>query len=348
MKLSPANCNYSSKNGEEYRMLYFIEFLRAIAVALITNSHFKGVYPIDMLAFGGGLGVALFYIISGYLLANIKTDTKFSGWYIKKIIRLYIPLWIVKIIQLIFSDIKINSTGDFIREFIFTTGYWFTASLVAFYILYYVYMKYIYLKYGNKSFYIAFGILFIGYTLFYITKLPIGAYSLGNMEIHEFSVETPYIISQFIWFGCMLLGAFLRKRPSEEPAVKKKWLYLILAGFSVFLFFLIRVLENKTFDFLEYFLAVPYFGFAYYIFKCFALMENTFINIKENILGKFILLISSTTLEIYYVQQFLISIFAEYVFPLNFVLLVVSIVLLGVGLHFISKFIIKKAEEILK
>lgn len=323
-------------------MLYFIEFLRAIAVALITNSHFKGVYPTDMLSFGGGLGVALFYIISGYLLANIKTDTKFFSWYIKKIIRLYVPIWIIKIIQLLFSDIKINSLGDFIKEFIFTTGYWFTASLLVFYVLYYLFMKYAYLKYGNKSFYVAFGVLFIGYTLSYITKWPIGAYSLGNMEIHEFSVETPYIISQFIWFACMLLGAFFRKRPIEESVVKKKWIYFILAAFSIFIFFLIRILENKNFNFLEYFLAVPYIGFAYYIFKCFALMENTFINIKENILGKFILLISSTTLEIYYVQQFLISIFAEYVFPFNFVLLVVSIILLGVSLHFISNLIIKR------
>lgn len=37
----------------------------------IANSHFKGVYPTDLLSFGGGFGLALFYMISGFLLADM-------------------------------------------------------------------------------------------------------------------------------------------------------------------------------------------------------------------------------------------------------------------------------------
>ena len=59
-------------------MIQFIEVLRAIATALIANSHFKGVYPTDLLSFGGGFGLALFYMISGFLLAKIKRITKFT------------------------------------------------------------------------------------------------------------------------------------------------------------------------------------------------------------------------------------------------------------------------------
>lgn len=73
-------------------MIQFIEVLRAIATALIANSHFKGVYPTDLLSFGGGFGLALFYMISGFLLANIKRSTKFTEWYFKKVARLYISI----------------------------------------------------------------------------------------------------------------------------------------------------------------------------------------------------------------------------------------------------------------
>ena len=46
-------------------MIAFIEVSRAIATAFIANSHFKGVYPTDILSFRGGFGLALFYMISG-------------------------------------------------------------------------------------------------------------------------------------------------------------------------------------------------------------------------------------------------------------------------------------------
>lgn len=82
-------------------MFYFIEYLRAIATLLVANSHFKGVYPNDILSFGGGFGLALFYMISGFLLANIQNDTKLYKWYLPKLMRLYIPLFIVRIIEII-------------------------------------------------------------------------------------------------------------------------------------------------------------------------------------------------------------------------------------------------------
>lgn len=36
-------------------MLHYIELLRAFATVLVANSHFKGVYPNDILSFGGGV-----------------------------------------------------------------------------------------------------------------------------------------------------------------------------------------------------------------------------------------------------------------------------------------------------
>ena len=41
-------------------MLFFITMLRAIAACLITNSHYTGIYPTDIIANGGLLGDVIF------------------------------------------------------------------------------------------------------------------------------------------------------------------------------------------------------------------------------------------------------------------------------------------------
>ena len=98
-------------------MIQFIEVVRAIATMLIANSHFNGVYPTDLLSFGGGFGLALFYMISGFLLANIKPNAKLTSWYTKKVVRLYIPLVILKLIEMLIGYLKIETVGQFFREF---------------------------------------------------------------------------------------------------------------------------------------------------------------------------------------------------------------------------------------
>lgn len=41
-------------------MILFIEFLRALAACLITNAHYTGIYPTDLIANGGLLGDVIF------------------------------------------------------------------------------------------------------------------------------------------------------------------------------------------------------------------------------------------------------------------------------------------------
>ena len=45
-------------------MVFFVDLLRALATALITNSHYGSVYPISILANGGLLGNIIFFAIS--------------------------------------------------------------------------------------------------------------------------------------------------------------------------------------------------------------------------------------------------------------------------------------------
>ncbi len=53
-------------------MIFFIDLLRALAMALITNSHYTGVYPTDLVASGVVLGDVLFFAVSGFCLSNIS------------------------------------------------------------------------------------------------------------------------------------------------------------------------------------------------------------------------------------------------------------------------------------
>lgn len=117
-------------------MYSFIELLRAIAALLITNSHFDGVYPWNI-SWGGCPGVALFFTITGFLLVRSVEKDKFFPWWVKKVIRLYIPLTIVNLIVVL-----IGYREPSVQRFLFPIqSYWFVAALIILYIPFYVVMK---------------------------------------------------------------------------------------------------------------------------------------------------------------------------------------------------------------
>lgn len=210
-------------------MIQFIEVVRAIATMLIANSHFKGVYPADLLSFGGGFGLALFYMISGFLLANIKPNAKLTSWYTKKVVRLYIPLVILKLIEMLIGYLKIETVGQFFREFVFPAS-WFGASMLILYLVYYWIVKFLYAKKGMPSIWIVDIFGAISFLLMFVTKSKVGMFSLETLQIVDsFGIETPYIISLPIWLISMLIGFQLRKRYDNlktKQKGQKKWLYI--------------------------------------------------------------------------------------------------------------------------
>ena len=42
-------------------MIFFVTVLRAVAACIITNAHYTGVYPTDLIANGGLLGDVMFF-----------------------------------------------------------------------------------------------------------------------------------------------------------------------------------------------------------------------------------------------------------------------------------------------
>ena len=317
-------------------MYVFIDYLKSIAALLIANSHFKGIYPNDIFSFGGGFGLSIFYIVSGYLLSNINKETKFYKWYLKRLLRIYIPLLLFYLVSLLIMH---KFSISYLLKCVIFPGNWFCNSMIVMYLLYYFFVKYIYNKYGNKSIYILLSILFAIYSMLYIFKPQIATFSLEGLKfVDSFTIETPYFITQFGWFSCMLLGLLIRK---EDITCNTRFnLVFILA--SVILFFGIKMtIKMNILSFLSYFLVLVYVFFGYSMFVYFKSKEQLLNQKCKTVLYKIVKIISSCTIEILYTQFIWINIAKDIVFPLNLLFLVVSISISSYILHKISDFIYK-------
>jgi len=89
-------------------MIYYVTFLRFLAACFITNSHYTGIYPTDLIANGGLLGDVLFFAVSGFCLYNIKGT--FLQWIWKRFVRIFPAVWIITAIYwaLGFYDVQMN------------------------------------------------------------------------------------------------------------------------------------------------------------------------------------------------------------------------------------------------
>lgn len=329
-------------------MLYSIECLRAIAVALITNSHFKGIYPSDILSFGGGLGLALFYMLSGFLLANLSKTSSFASWYQKKLLRMYVPQWIFLTIAVIIGYRTVTSLGSFVRQFLFPSC-WFVASMVIFYVLYYFFVRCIVSRWGDRSILGAMIFSIAIFTVLFITESPIGTYALDNWTPHSFSLETPYLIMQPIWFFCMLTGLWLRRHSHQIQNVSSQLLYPVLAAIFVLLFMVTKLLiARNLFPYTRYLLAVSYIGFAYCAFRYLYVHERLCSRIFHSLPGRLISVISTCSLEIYYVQFVWIATFKHLAFPLNFLLICIGIIFSAWVLHQVSNLFLNKCRRMTK
>ena len=113
-------------------MVFFIVVLRALAACLITNSHYTGVYPTDLIANGGLVGDLLFFAVSGYCLFNVKTS--FPRWYGKRLARIYTPVLLITAVYFLLGQYAFDQQQNFVWWFLYPTGYHFVGSIVLLYI----------------------------------------------------------------------------------------------------------------------------------------------------------------------------------------------------------------------
>lgn len=308
-------------------MFQFIVYLRAICAMIITNAHYEEVYPISIIANGGLLGDVLFFAISGYCLYNIKTN--FIRWYGKRILRIYPAVWIVTIIYIIMGFYHAETAEAFLQLLIYPTYYHFVASIMVLYIIYYV-MIYILKKYSeNKSrllgiyMLLVFGIYVFIYLMCY-----------DKTYYHIDSVYEPII--RFLFLESMLLGAWFREKSSTFTQKTRvfDWMATVIF-FAIYFMSKLVFSRNDTFAQYQIINQAILFILLFFIFRVFAGMEAYY----ERLPKVFQIVannISRITLEIYLVQYALIPRLNILEFPINFIIVTISIWVAAMVLNKIS------------
>lgn len=121
-------------------MIYFATVLRCLAACIITNSHYTGVYPTDLIANGGLLGDVIFFAVSGFCLVNVRGN--FFQWYGKRLLRLYPAVLLITLAYLLAGLFAApENAAGWLRLFIYPTNYHFVASILFLYIPFYFVMR---------------------------------------------------------------------------------------------------------------------------------------------------------------------------------------------------------------
>lgn len=303
-----------------------------MATCLITNSHFSPIYTYDIIAKGGALGNSLFFLATGFCLANCKTS--FGNWYTKRLVRLYIPLLFSAWFYLYVGK---NLLETIFFSFVFPQNYWFICALVILYPLYYFAVKY---PFKNREIIYSAGLVML-YVLIYV-QLDTSRYMVETIEFY--TIRFSYIFSFFL----MLLGAWIRMHFHEikEKLFSKR--YGILVGFfiSIVLYFgfILLMSRFKVLCHVQFFETILCIITSTLMFLFVMLHENWIANRKEHKSIQTLTFLGNCTLEIYLVQFPVIDVVGDLQMPsvCKFVIVVIVIIECAYLLKMVSNYLIKK------
>ena len=261
-------------------MYSFIELLRAMAVMLITNSHFDGVYPWNI-SWGGCPGVALFFTISGFVLVRSVRKHDFFPWWIKKVIRLYIPLTIVNIITVI---IGFRSATISLFLFPIFINLWYVPCIAVLYIPYYGVIKNLRRERGRLCIIL---LTIAVYTVLYCVRFR-----------NEFFVEPEIWFRALYGFVAMLIGSLVYDHRESQAIKAKRLLLLIIALFMCGGFLFVKLLINRFSVLMGIQFMTQIFGVSFAAFMMLAGIgyEVEIRNLLKTKLGKMIGIISVCSL----------------------------------------------------
>lgn len=288
-------------------MVFYITFLRAIAACFITNAHYTGIYPTDLIANGGLIGDILFFAVSGYCLFNVKAS--FPRWYGKRLYRVYPPVIIITVVFILIGVYSLESQPLY-WWLIYPTYYHFVASIIVLYIPFYFVMRIDWLRnHIPHIMAIILAVWAVVYFLFY-----------DKSYYHIDNVREPMI--RLLFFESMLLGAWFRKNDAQLRN-NFKIRYVIGVIISFIIYFISKMMFSK-YDGISLYQCVNQiiiFILLFFIFRVFAALDGKLEKLPLWI-KKVVSVISKLTLEIYVVQYVLIAWLRDFAFfPVNWIVL---------------------------
>lgn len=307
-------------------MIFFITFLRAMAACFITNAHYTGIYPTDLIANGGLIGDVLFFAVSGYCLYTVKYELSargFAGWYGKRVWRIYPPVLIMTVLFMFMGEYQLSQDKGIVWWYIYPTYYHFVASIIVLYIPFFFIMKIEKLRGNILPIMLVIGVVWLAvYIIFY-----------DKSYYHIDTVREPMI--RFLFMESMLLGAWFRQKDSALRN-KFKAVYPMVAVIAFGVYFASKLLFSKRaslapFQFIN---QIVIFVLLYFLFRTFCALDGKLEKMPTWI-KQVINFLSSMTLEIYVVQYVIIQLvrYLKLFFPLNWFVLTGSILLVAFILH---------------
>lgn len=307
----------------------FISYLKVLACLLITNSHCRNIYPMYFLAIGGGFGNAIFFVVSGYCLANIKLS--FYQWYVRRLKRIALPTCMICLVA-ICVNLNVFLSQGIIGSIIFLlNNYWFVFAISIYYIVFYFIFKD-----GNLA--------FVKVSLLIYVCLYMCLYVCISIYRNEFWVElggfAPFKV--YYYLGIFIVGGYIRLYV-EKICLKKynKFLLIVLissvAGWVV-TYFIVTVLQ--VLYWIQIFIHIFVMLFCVSILLL-VIIYSEKIKIYSNHIDRCLSLISDSTLEIYYVQVTFIQYCLVLPFPVNMIVFWSTAFIGGILFHYIVEKISK-------
>ena len=310
-------------------IMIFITFLRALATCIITNSHYNGIYPSDIIANGGLFGNIIFFAVSGYCLCNVKQG--FFKWYLKRVYRIYLPVIIATLFFFIFG-LKDYNEHSIIYWFVYPTDYHFIASIIVLYIPFYFIMRLPLLKCNLRKVMLS---IFLLWLLIYV--------AFYDKSYYHIDVVDEYMV-RFLYMEAMLMGALFRKN-DDIIRDKVKFRYLIFFIISFFLYFISKSIF-VAFDVVSclQFINPILISFPLYFLFRFSMGIDYLLYKLPKFIRKIMDMLASMTLEIYIVQFVIINFIQKSnvnIFPINWLLLSLLIFISAFILHVFCKYLYK-------
>lgn len=308
-------------------------FLRALAIVLVVNSHMDRFYPPDLtvLATGGMIGNTLFFMLSacGLLVSMRAHPRAFGEWYARRILRIYPSVWATIVllgfpIGIYAGSIGLNNLLEQMGKF-FYPPFWFLQALLIYYgVIFFIIREFSYKRLALVSIPTV-----TIYALYYIFLLDLGKWSIE---------ETPFKL--IYYFLVMLWGIYLGSQ-SERLQFKGPW---DVAGLILSVFFIYghKYLMHRgllmPLQFVQHLASFPMLYFGLKVAKS-DFIRHTIMGSRY--IGKAAAFVSGMTLELFIVNNSSVDFLASKLgaFPFNAIALVMSNIGLALLIFFCAQHI---------
>jgi len=307
-----------------------IDILKFLAVLFILNSHMGMLYgKFAALATGGAIGNVLFFFCSGFtlFLKPFNGVGGFPDWYKGRINRIYPTVFAVAIVLCLFF----NQHHDIVWIFLYG-GQWFIPCIMVYYVV--LYFIGVFLRDKLNWVMGAVALAFCG--LYYAMDLEF-PYSLYGDDVHE--------LKWYLYFIFMLLGARMGMMDTSSLA-KHQWRNFLLALMSCAAFYAISELTIKVEQaaFLHVLTVVPLLLMLYFLYLW---ADGAWARrLYQSRVGNFVIrFVGGLCLEIYLIQNWLITDVINFLFPLNILIIACIIVLAAYLIRCLARFLAQTFKE---